>query len=695
MRRTTTMVGSRAALSSLALALGGLLLGGPGCFSLDLDGDGDIDVPPRGGDESDYISCSNGRDDDLDGRIDCEDSDCLMRGHCGEQIPILPPVGYENTFETCSNGIDDDEDGQFDCGDRGCQNIQELCCAIEFDDASCSNLLDDDGNGFADCADFSCRNNPYVTVCNAETDCGDGLDNDGDRLADCRDEDCLDIAPCSESDDDECRNGDDDDGDGLVDCEDPTCSGSAPCPAETDCTNGADEDGDGRTDCEDRDCYMEDVCLGPEGSLARCSDGNDNDGNGFTDCGDFACTMESRGATPEAVMFCATRPDEDCANRVDDDHDGNVDCDDRDCQGTPACPQEDDMVECFDGVDNDDDGFIDCDDFSCNDVERGNADPAVAAACAEAAESTLEECMNGIDDDGDDFTDCADFSCSRDGDPDAVEFCSTISETSFANCRDRIDNDRNGFTDCADFGCQFSSFVLGTQFCDTAADCPGANYVCRETRLSNPESRSRVPFCFAECAGAGDCAPGWECQNVTVPGGSLPICVHTCSTDADCPLGDSCFAGACLAIRSPCSESVFANEDSNFQEDSAITTATCGEQLAMATRSCTDGVDGDRDGFADCYDWECNHNPRVRVVPSGLRPDDCFVEQEPGSAVCTPAVGANGVPLCPPLCRYTGGRTCALGPQAGQACATDADCSDIPDACSLPGPRGRELVCPQ
>ena len=79
-----------------------------GCFTLDLDDDGDIDIPPRGGFETDYISCSNGRDDDLDGRIDCEDSDCLMRGHCGEQIPLLPPAGYENTFETCSNGIDDD-----------------------------------------------------------------------------------------------------------------------------------------------------------------------------------------------------------------------------------------------------------------------------------------------------------------------------------------------------------------------------------------------------------------------------------------------------------------------------------------------------------------------------------------------------------------------------------------------------------
>ena len=130
-------------LASLALALAL-----PGCFTLV--------GPPSTGNERDEIACADGRDNDQDGRVDCQDEDCLMGGFCGEQIPNTEVRGPEDTYDRCVDGIDNDLDGQFDCGDRECQSIMELCCLTEVDDASCSNGLDDDGNGFADCADFSC-----------------------------------------------------------------------------------------------------------------------------------------------------------------------------------------------------------------------------------------------------------------------------------------------------------------------------------------------------------------------------------------------------------------------------------------------------------------------------------------------------------------------------------------------------------
>ena len=46
--------------------------------------------------------CDNGADDDGDGDVDCEDSDC----------PACP--------EICDNGIDDDRDGKADCRDLDC-----------------------------------------------------------------------------------------------------------------------------------------------------------------------------------------------------------------------------------------------------------------------------------------------------------------------------------------------------------------------------------------------------------------------------------------------------------------------------------------------------------------------------------------------------------------------------------------------
>ena len=49
--------------------------------------------------------CDNGLDDDADGLLDCDDSDCAGDPACGEN---------------CTNGIDDDLDGDTDCADADC-----------------------------------------------------------------------------------------------------------------------------------------------------------------------------------------------------------------------------------------------------------------------------------------------------------------------------------------------------------------------------------------------------------------------------------------------------------------------------------------------------------------------------------------------------------------------------------------------
>ncbi len=58
--------------------------------------------------------------------------------------------------------------------------------------------------------------------------------------------------------------------------------------------------------------------------------------------------------------------DEECGNGIDDDIDGDVDCDDSDCFGdTTDCATE---TNCDDGADNDADGSTDCDDSDCTTV---------------------------------------------------------------------------------------------------------------------------------------------------------------------------------------------------------------------------------------------------------------------------------------------------------------------------------------
>jgi hypothetical protein len=56
---------------------------------------------------------------------------------------------------------------------------------------------------------------------------------------------------------------------------------------------------------------------------------------------------------------------ENCNNQIDDDQDGQVDCDDDDCEDDILCAVTAES-NCTDGVDNNNDGDIDCADSTCN-----------------------------------------------------------------------------------------------------------------------------------------------------------------------------------------------------------------------------------------------------------------------------------------------------------------------------------------
>lgn len=115
----------------------------------------------------------------------------------------------------------------------------------------------------------------------------------------------------------------------------------------------------------------------------------------------------------------APSSESDCSNGVDDDRDGDVDCEDYDCDALPACHES----NCADGVDDDGDGDTDCFDYDCS------TDPA----CIETS------CHDSIDDDGDGDTDCDDFDC--------YEQCHELV------CDDGLDDDSDGLADCSDDEC--------------------------------------------------------------------------------------------------------------------------------------------------------------------------------------------------------------------------------------------------
>ncbi len=155
--------------------------------------------------------CADGIDNDLDGRIDCADTDCAGRPGPGGLV-----CGPESTPATCTDGTDNDGDGLTDCAD----NIPDM-------------------NG-----DFCWHRDAYGCP-STETQCSDGVDNDADNGfgaydnaptsgVDCFDTDCIGVGSCPSDEAHfggvvgteiaNCSNVVDDDSNGPYDCGDPSCA---------------------------------------------------------------------------------------------------------------------------------------------------------------------------------------------------------------------------------------------------------------------------------------------------------------------------------------------------------------------------------------------------------------------------------------------------------------------------------------
>src|SRR5690349_10871718 len=58
--------------------------------------------------------CANGRDDDGDGFVDCDDTDCRLT------VTVTVCRQAEVTQVLCGDGFDNDADGATDCADLDC-----------------------------------------------------------------------------------------------------------------------------------------------------------------------------------------------------------------------------------------------------------------------------------------------------------------------------------------------------------------------------------------------------------------------------------------------------------------------------------------------------------------------------------------------------------------------------------------------
>jgi hypothetical protein len=300
------------------------------------------------------------------------------------------------------------------------------------------------------------------------------------------------------------------------------------------CTNGfckqtpRDDDNDGvaATNCGGKDCADNDPSRKP-GARENCANGVDDDCNGQVDCADQAC---------KGQPGCVCGPREICGNEADDDCNGLRDCADPVCQKGPGCNCSGAEI-CGNDVDDDCNGFTDCDDSAC--------DGTPACGCNRA-----EICDNGRDENCDGLIDCDDPQCAN----QAACTCQATTE----DCENFVDDDCDGLVDCVDPNC------TGIGSCA----CPGG-----------PQPEACANGVDDDCDGLRDCEDP-ECINSAACKTCSPEVCND-GQDNDCDGKIDCVDDAC----------VFA--------------ANC----ATKPEVCNNDIDDDRDGKVDCADTDCTTNP--------------------------------------------------------------------------------------
>ena len=556
----------------------------------------------------------------------------------------------------------------------------------------------------------SCGNSicePGETLCNCAIDCGvpgpevcnDGVDNNCDGLIDCLDAVCTCTTFCGGV----C-------GDGVCfTSEICTCAMDCGAPAQSEvglCTDGLDNDCDSFVDCGDPDCFSDPVCAGGscgdgvcssseicscpadcgppalfESWPSTCTDGLDNDCNGVADCSDPSCSFEPCCGPPGCGDGVCTPPGESQCNCP-------YDC------GVPS-PGE----NCTDGIDNDCNGLIDCNDPFCAQQQPCAATFCPDGVCAPSEICTCSidcgppppvetNCTDGLDNDCDGNVDCADSDCSvpccGDGTCNPVELCScpadctpSAGEIPGSTCLDGIDNDCDGLSDCNDPDCATESpacscgnFVCdpGETQCNCAIDCGGVPgpEVCNDGVDNN-------------CDGAIDCLDA-ACTCTTFCGGVCgdAVCftseICTCPTDCGPPVTSE--SGLCTdGLDNDCDSFVDCGDPDCFS-DPACAGGGCGDGICTSAEmcwcavdcgppaaseswpsTCTDGLDNDCNGVADCNDPGCSFEPCCG-------PPGC------GDGLCTPP--AESQCNCPFDCGV---------PSPGENCTDgiDNDCNGLID----------------
>jgi hypothetical protein len=248
--------------------------------------------------------------------------------------------------------------------------------------------------------------------CSTSLDCGDGYDCKPQFAGGAR---CFKKGTCTDG---ELCNGKDDNCDGQTDESFPDAgaacasAGLGVCgPGVLVCTTGA-------VSCRSNLTPVAETCNQRDDNCNGATDEGFDLQRDDAHCG--TCTRACQAGTGCTQGTCRER---NCANGLDDDGDGRIDCLDEDCQGL-ACAGGDGGLNCGTPVDSSvqDAGPVDAGaddagadagapDAGSSDAGPSDAGPSDAGFTAGVCLPRELTCDNGADDDGDGRADCADSDC--------------------------------------------------------------------------------------------------------------------------------------------------------------------------------------------------------------------------------------------------------------------------------------------
>lgn len=570
-------------------------------------------------DELVYEDCGNATDDDSDGLADCEDPDCADLESCfecdavesptfpysfnisGEDLAALPNdvredngcyTGYSNNGPEvivpvqaeAGQVIEMTMDGGSDLAFRiaaGCSTGSECLAAIDdgFSTEYLAYAVEEAGTYYAIVESFSGSPSSIQATVDVYTpeDCTNTTDDDGDGFADCEDDDCATDAACYECPDNE--EAVFADGIATGDATTDTLSAESHSSSEG-CGSAFGEElvipftvaaGEivtvSETSSLDGVVRIKASCLPSDACLAS-ADGGDSTTWTAEEGGTYYAIIEAYSSFSDASGLAyeiEVSAPEICDNDIDDNGDGDIDCADIQCDGVDAC-----LEVCDSGEDEDLDGDIDCADSDCED-----------------ADGCFEDCTDGIDNDGNGDIDCADEGCADA--PACFDECTAVAVSgpgvfTGSSTDEGVTVTDAQYDDDPDFSCSFASGEsVAIEFTATAGQF---------VTLTETSGRDAVVHIQASCD------PSDYCLESSDDG-------HTDSIS--------------LAIEEDGTYYAIVQGYGSSSDGTEMTW-----ELSIADpEDCTDGVDNDLDGLADCDDLgDCGGSSACLTCPTALSGSD-------------------------------------------------------------------------